>query len=59
MNGIAHFPMYIHPTFTHTCLSDTDCLFSREVEKLLIVAAGHGIKEAQNLLENIRNRNLP
>uniref|UniRef100_A0ACB8E8R7 Uncharacterized protein n=2 Tax=Sphaerodactylus townsendi TaxID=933632 RepID=A0ACB8E8R7_9SAUR len=28
-----------------------------EVEKLLSVAAGHGLHEAQNLLENIRNRN--
>uniref|UniRef100_A0A8C5SQE4 Uncharacterized protein n=1 Tax=Laticauda laticaudata TaxID=8630 RepID=A0A8C5SQE4_LATLA len=27
-----------------------------DVEKLLNVAAGHGIQEAQNLLDNIRNR---
>uniref|UniRef100_A0A670YMQ6 Death domain-containing protein n=1 Tax=Pseudonaja textilis TaxID=8673 RepID=A0A670YMQ6_PSETE len=30
-----------------------------DVEKLLNVAAGHGVQEAQNLLDNIRNRELP
>ncbi|XP_060103326.1 sel1-repeat-containing protein YbeT-like [Heteronotia binoei] len=34
-------------------------LDEREVEKLLSRAAGHGLQEAQNLLENIRNRNQP
>lgn len=32
----------------------------REVEKLLSVAAAHGLLEAQQLLENIlKSRNLP
>lgn len=32
----------------------------REVEKLLSVAAAHGLQEAQELLENIlKSRNLP
>ncbi|KAH0615874.1 hypothetical protein JD844_026470 [Phrynosoma platyrhinos] len=31
----------------------------RDVEKLLNVAAGHGLQEAQHLLENIRNRRPP
>uniref|UniRef100_A0A8C6XF96 Uncharacterized protein n=1 Tax=Naja naja TaxID=35670 RepID=A0A8C6XF96_NAJNA len=34
----------------------TTGLEDRDVEKLLNVAAGHGVQEAQNLLDNIRNR---
>ncbi|ETE69486.1 hypothetical protein L345_04699, partial [Ophiophagus hannah] len=37
----------------------TTGLEDRDVEKLLNVAAGHGVQEAQNLLDNIRNRQLP
>ncbi|KAF7252259.1 Sel1-repeat-containing protein YbeT [Varanus komodoensis] len=37
----------------------TAMLEEGDVEKLLNVAAGQGVQEAQNLLENIRNRHLP
>ncbi|XP_060134459.1 sel1-repeat-containing protein YbeT-like [Zootoca vivipara] len=37
----------------------TTILEEGDVEKLLNVAAGHGLQEAQNLLDNIRNRHLP
>ncbi|XP_066487674.1 sel1-repeat-containing protein YbeT-like [Tiliqua scincoides] len=37
----------------------TAVLEEGEVEKLLKAAAGYGLKEAQNLLENIGKRNVP
>uniref|UniRef100_A0A803U0K4 Uncharacterized protein n=1 Tax=Anolis carolinensis TaxID=28377 RepID=A0A803U0K4_ANOCA len=37
----------------------TTTLDEGDVEKLLNLAAGHGLQEAQNLLENIRNRHPP
>lgn len=40
-------------------LYTTNLISSRDVEKLLNVAAGQGVQEAQNLLDNIRNRQLP